>query len=327
MALPTLVKTWQISSNNRIVAPNDETQIFQELLFGVKEALVGFGSNPWTVPLSSDSVEVVNGDLWAVSEDLVWDSPGDPHSWIVLENVEGVQILLDLINSSTQPHRMDAFASLSAGFSGGTASNRATASDEFRLDAAGGLDSTGVFPWARSNNSGDIDKIYNVWHANDGTATRVIIFEAGDGVSYWEISKLIDPRANHTVPYVVGLVGSNSDILGSPLTNDNGRLYSREGDTSFEMSYYGRTNSADLIIDSPEASVAEELDGDPFLDEVGVVGRSGGGRGPKGRVPDLWWGQHQLVNTGDQYPGDGTGQLVQLNKIVCPWDGTVLETS
>ena len=90
MASPALQKTWQGGSTGggtefvNVAVPG---VVPKEVLFAIKQAKIGFNSNPWTVIGSSDGVasSMDGTDRWIDSGDIISWSPGNPRSWIVLQ--------------------------------------------------------------------------------------------------------------------------------------------------------------------------------------------------------------------------------------------------
>ena len=116
MALPTLLKTWQFNVNNIIVSQDEDTS-YPEALFTIKEALTGFASNPWTVVASSDGSTADETDRWIDQGDVNWGTGA--HSWIVLQNVNGQQILFDPDYSATSnPEDINIEVSMGGNFTG-----------------------------------------------------------------------------------------------------------------------------------------------------------------------------------------------------------------
>src|SRR5947209_5087453 len=86
-ALPAPSLTWQQSLNNVQLASGTALTDHRTILLGIKNALIGFGTNPCTVKGSCHST--VAGldavDRWSAIANLVWAAAASAHSWIVLE--------------------------------------------------------------------------------------------------------------------------------------------------------------------------------------------------------------------------------------------------
>src|SRR5574338_1505169 len=101
MALPTLIKTWQIVRNVSIPSLGSTLAHSRRIWKTIKDQMIGFGSNPWTVRGSSNSVAagMDSVDRWAADANLVWG--GGTHSWIVLRQNQiatNYEVCIDLNN-------------------------------------------------------------------------------------------------------------------------------------------------------------------------------------------------------------------------------------
>jgi len=86
--MPAPTRTWTLSWNN---APTTQTTVqdqTREILRVFKNNMVSAG---WTVEGSSDSVAagMDSTDRWDSDTDLVWNSGGSAHSWLVLSSPSG----------------------------------------------------------------------------------------------------------------------------------------------------------------------------------------------------------------------------------------------
>jgi len=333
MALPTKVKTWQIDTNNRIVSAA-ELPWYQALMFALKESLIGFASNPWTVVASSDGATANNAgtDLWVDSGDLVW-STGN-HSWIVLENVSGSMLAIAFDISSTSNQDAQILFSPSGGFlaanggTDGTIAARPTATDEF--DAIAGTDA--LASW-HNQVSAPIDSVFHVWHSNDGTVTYIAGFTSNVVHTFVALGSINNPVTGHTTPYLGSWVSSNgiAAITSMASLNDNQRMRSSQGGVVFNMYLTCPGAATSMVPEFVGSAVAEELSGELFFYETGMVcGSDVGYRGPKGSLYDVYWGQYQLAANGDTYPNNAsTREWVQVGALVLPWtgDATIPETA
>ena len=322
MALPTLIKTYEFDVNNRIF-PSNETLLHQETMLKIKQMLTGYPTLPWTVIGSSDaSAASMDGtDRWLVPTDLTWNI--GTRSWIVLENTLGVQLCIDLNISSSSPQQATIFGSLTGVFSGGSISARPTAVDEFQCNT-----SPTINYWMGGDNTGSADKVIQGLHANDGTVDRIFIFNVGQCVSEWSFEQIQNPRTGHAIPYSMSVRGFSSwtELMNTGYL-DQGGWNSYEGG-AFGMYLTGEGRKGSWMSDLPEAAMAEEIDGEYFFSEMGFFGETNGFRGPKGKRPDIWFGQDGATNSGDNYPANGTKLFVGIAATIIPWDGvSVMETA
>src|SRR5512137_2583886 len=105
-------KTWQYDVNHTVVGAS-MAAISAEVLLGIKQAMCGFASNPWTVVASSNAVVANGSDNWNTVADIVWALSPGAHSWIVLEqaamNGGAFQVLLTCDNGTA--YRLGVFIS------------------------------------------------------------------------------------------------------------------------------------------------------------------------------------------------------------------------
>jgi hypothetical protein len=90
MALPTAVKTHQYDVNVAYAALGTAAADYKRLLRGIKNTLIGFASNAWTVVGSSSGIAAGLDavDRWSADSDLVQAAAGNAHSWIVLKQAQ-----------------------------------------------------------------------------------------------------------------------------------------------------------------------------------------------------------------------------------------------
>ena len=128
--LPNVSKIWQFDVNTAAAIGESTVVNNQKTFFAIKQAMIGFSSNPWTVLSSSDGTTADSTDNWLISTDLVW-STGN-HSWIVLTKpTTGSQLLLSLDRSNSGTF----IASWSPDglYTGGTISVDPTATDQVTI--------------------------------------------------------------------------------------------------------------------------------------------------------------------------------------------------
>jgi len=322
MALPTLLKTYQFDTNNRILSSN-ELQVAQQTMFAIKEIMTGFGTLPWTVAGSGTTLAggMDATDRWTAYTDLTWNATN--RSWIVLERPDGVQFLIDLDISSGTPQQASFRMSVGGLYTGGSAGTPPTATDEIEIS-----NGPQANYWGYCSITGADDIIISAMHSTDGLVTRIFICSSGFIEGCWEFETIINPRTNHSIPVVGSVRGastSGGDIMGvGNIDATYWRAY-EAGAIELLNTTEGR-NTGGWLSTLGTASVAEELDGEMFFNELGWYATNTGKRGPKGRRPDVWSGQYQIANTGDTYPSDLTRQFIQMGSLIYPWDGaTVLE--
>jgi len=323
MALPALQKTWEHSVNIAAASSTaDETDV-DETLLAMKNALVDgvTFTAPWSIVSSSNGTTADASDNWTTIADIVHNTAGNAHSWIVLEAPVGdVQICLNTGWNNTIPERIEVVVSLSGAFTGGSTTNRPTASDEVIASTS----TTNILPTTTFNST------VHCSISDDGEQTRLFVMISGVVYITLIVGELADTPTGLTDPSFViyAGVGSASDMLSISNIWNNCVLRCNDGGAftvrlSGEAVQVGTTaGSFDLFSSYP---VDNAFSAEWHMGPVGVWGVSGSPQAGKvGNLPDVWWGQEN-VNTGDQYPSTGTlYQFVQLGDLIFPWDSTTV---
>ncbi len=313
MPMQTPAKTWQFDLNNALSAPGSNELTIDGLWLAIKNALLGFASNPWTVVASSDASSTASSDLWSGASKLNHSSGA--HSWIVLKQTGmaagNFQLCIDL-NSSTA-YSGSIYISHDAGFTGGTTSARPTATDEQAV-----VSSTTLI-----NIATDSATRWSVMQTDDGTSTRIIVAAAGTIRLLAAFETPINAVAAWNDPAVVLWLAS---------TVTNHELF-----TSF--SWKGRINgtNANLVTlaeganagigpnDSVWGNIPNEVSGEWPQWPLGLACNTVGVRGRHAALADLWSGTF-AVSTGDTYPVSAS-DFIQVSYLILPWDGGAFNLS
>ena len=333
MALPTPDKTWEYNVNLAAITTT------AEVLFQIKNNLVGDGgtvfSSPWTVVSSSDSVTADNTDRWLDSGDVVHHNAGSAHSWIVLQNnaiSTGFQIMLEATrNPGGGSDAMYLQVSEAVGFTGGTTTNRPTATDTVTPVEGGSPSSLLV---ANSNNLATEPARLHVMMSSDGEVTRWFLFSAGTMVHFVDIQKPKNAASGWAIPWVATVAiqyyNSGADTpqaTYAKLMRDipPGRVYSRAGGLESTLYYTGEGFGDTTTTNDPigiQQNFQSELEASPCFPilPIGLFSETIGSRGRIGELVDMWWGA-VVVATGDHYPADASRTFVQLDDLVSPWNG------
>lgn len=328
MPVPSVSKTYQFDVNN-VVPSQAETPFHQTLLLGIKDAMIGFATLPWTVISSSDSAIAGAGDNWTVIGDLVWNTSGNVHSWIVLQQgAGGGQLCIDLNFSSSQSEKANFFWSAGGNFTGGTTTNRPTATDEIN---AMGINQTNSY-YAANQQTTPAQNVYQVMHSTDGRVDRVIILSGGVAHSVWRFEQLENPRAAHTNnPTIVGIQSSGNVAnelvaLNLRTAGANSYLKTEKDGSGTDINLVAASlhaGSGFLALEDVDVSnVVEEWDNETWPTREHVVCKDIGSRGPKGSAIDSWLGQTGINVTGDTMPNSTTvREFVAWGPYVWPWTG------
>lgn len=322
MPLPTLEKTWQHSVNQTVTAQGTTLNTQRRSLRTIKNLMIGFATNPWTVRGSSNSTAagMDSVDRWSADSDLVGNTAGSAHSWIVLRQT-GIgstsEICIDL-QSTANSLLVTVFQS-NTGFSGGSTTARPTAGDEIAI-------STTNSHWGGTLGSADQNVIVNVQQSTDGNCTRVFTFYQNFCTGFWIIDKPKAPRTGWSTPvissiYSTGSVGVDVPIIANYFVHLAGRLKGRfSGAFSSEMSSLGTSSAGALL--SQVINTVNAISGDLDFYDLYFYSLTASNVGTHGRFFDLWLGQVAPPNTADTYPSGGSKDFLQLGDFVVPWNGS-----
>lgn len=321
MPLPVLSKTWEFDLNIAAATSTADEDDCDTTILAVKNALTNVAfTNPWTVVSSSDSVTADSNDNWANIGDIVHASAPTAHSWIVLEAPVGdLQICFDTGFSSSLPERWGVYISFEDGFTGGTTTNRPTATDELEVSNV----STNIFPTSTFTSK------VHCSISDDGEQTRLFVCIAGNVTisliagELADTTGLADPTFCHWLPVNDGT--SNILDLNDLWNNQTSRFNNSGTNTLFRFTGECiQVGGADVNFQNFTGFAAANVHSGGFhLSPIGAAGSDGTAwSGKLGNIPDLWWGQ-DVNNTGDQYPASGTlYQFTQFGVFVTPWDST-----
>lgn len=332
LGLPTLEKTWQFDVN-QLVTGTSRIDHHRKVLWAAKQSLISFASSAWTVAGSGDTVTAGMDavDRWDAPTDIVFtvsDAGGtSTRSWIVLQNVNGSQLLLDCRRddnpggSQNEGIEIHIHWSPSGGFTGGATNAAPTATDE-RI-----LASTGA--WLAGINGAAQFRVH-VLMSIDGANTLVFFVRNGACTSRWLFLTAVDGDAAWTLPYIADATNNanTTEATGGPnysalLDTEAFAGVVSPGGLVFtcSLSTWGSVNDAI----GQRLTNASYFTGEyPFL-PVGIVSNTTGMRGRIGRVQDLWFGSAAVV-TGTTFPS-GVPQFAQFGDLVVPWDGSTPETT
>ena len=337
MTIAVAEKTWQVVPNVQTLGGGEHDHA-RRVLFQLKEEMTGFGSNPWTVDGMSDGTGasgMASGDLWAAWGDLLWNTAGNPHTWVVFGTANGAQILFD--PQYTTSNCEDCWVEFSPGglYVGGSATAAPTATDAVSV-ASGGLvmsfGSTGN-PWwtglatAGASSASATNLRHHYWLSTDGLVAYWQIWRLGVCVAMWQFGELSDARTGHTNSFTAGANvnnngGSPVNILTVTVMADYRHLWTDIGGTKYQLDLYGVGATSNLWVEGGLGAVLEETDNELNVSDVSVFSDDVGARGPKGKLTDVWWTQYQYVSDGDTSPNDaGARDFTHTGCFMMPWTG------
>ena len=334
MAL-TYEKTWNLGE---LVLPAQANGIswHEQAMFFIKEQLVSLGSNPWTVQYSSDaSIAGVAGDgidRWLTVGDLNWG--GTTRSWIVLRNVTGKEILLDLQGANAT--RMRAYCSYSAGFTGGATNSRPTATDEQQIiDSA--LSSNDF--WSGNVNAAATHPggVVYVHQSEDGLISRVYFLYASFCASFWRFEHTVNQQPGIDESYFVAMHARNSSSPGdftSPNNAGDGAIGFVNSSNMANPAGFGWSQAAISSDGLRGTSLADITYRDTrftppqqILFHQWVYGIDGP-TGRYGRCADVWWSPNPPANTGNTaQESPNNREAAQYGHFLTFHDGTTFTTA
>ena len=323
--LPGFSKIWQLNVNNVASYSEGGTIDNQKVLLNLKNLIIGFTSNPWTVVSSSDSVTSGNTDLWIKYTDLVWSTSN--HSWIVLQKPNSKsQILFSLDVSSSA--NMNISWSPQGLFTGGTTSTNPTAIDEIILQSN------------KSWNGGltTYDAILHTWHTSDGSCTRIVVSnDTSEPKAFFifdTITSLVSGWSQNTDIIclyqntgAMSYTYNSAEMVKDPVTSNFAKAWS--GHKAFDISIWSWGHDAPPLANSIKEFATNQEFGEvgnelitnkPYpIVPLGVASSDSGSIGVLGYMSDMYAG-HTILTSGTTYPDSTTTKKwAQFNDIILPW--------
>jgi hypothetical protein len=321
-AFPRLTKTWQLTPN--IVADTGTGQA-ATMFRAIKDALLGFGTLPWTCQGSSDSsTAALDGVDRLTSNGAIVAASSGAHSWIVLKQpATGLQVCIDWLTTHGNVYYISVVISVAAGFTGGTITARPTATDEIEI-----RNDYWHYPteaWVH---------VTHVLHSTDGKNTRIVaqVFNGGtdNRALLWEFGRAGSPITEWTTPLIGCIVNLEfeSTSIWPLLAPRAGTPYfygKAPSGTTMQMFAVAPgsfllnkpatvTGGADALVD-PNVPVLS--DGDYPLHELGLVSITSSCKGKHGKLVDLWG----TIGANDGYfvSPDRERALLSIGGLVFPW--------
>jgi len=315
MGLPALAKTWQHNANNAIAAQGSAELCVDAFWLAVKNALLAFASNPWTVVSSSDGVTSGASDLWTDASKLVHH--GTTRSWIVLKQTGmcsgNFQLCIDFNNATASTGTV--VVSPNAGFTGGSTTARPTATDEYALI------STSMILQLFS----DVGTRWTVMQTSDGACTRILMAHGGSVRTTILLETPNNATTGWSNAFSVLWLPNSAATIADLISTYNWK------------SRFGSTNATCVTLvegfatalgpsDTTWGNIANEISSEWPMWPLGFAANTVGARGRHGSFFDLWAGSSGVA-AGDTYPGDGSNQFVQWGALIVPWGGGAVNLS
>lgn len=359
MALPTLLKTWRFVQNI-LISEASHTAMRQELMYQIKRRLVGDDAGDWTtapsqfwvVTGSSNGTTADASDNWNSQSDMVWDDPGNNHSWISLRLVDyfgsgdHLELCIALNDTNTgaigaHMTRNDGGSQFSSGFTGGTLTARPTATTEVQLRQDQGSTAS-TSGWMGLDSGTPTTRRFSMWASSDGREWRLFMFTGGQCPAVWAFGELqnsvdVDDTGaagwDFPVHGIILSFDSDAELMDVGTFNNNstadrwaiGQLSDGGGSGATYLAHVGHIG----IVDDQWATRSSS--GNGFDNSHGwtsaplIIDTDKARPGIVGWLKDWWWGIDQ-ASSGDDFPDNGSRQFVQIGQMVLPWsgDGTIM---
>jgi len=281
----------------------------RQLMWEIKEVLI---AGNWTVISSSgwNGVDFTAGagDNWTAASNVNWTISGE-HGWIVLQNnaiATGFQILIDLTSSETATEFMDMWVSYASGFTGGSASARPSATDEWM--------SVNNAQWQSSaaDNRGA-----SCFLSSDGECSRIVTSWNSSNIKLWAFEKFASPNPIWVRP-ALAIAAQNAD--SGTLSSENIPIETPVG--VLNGFFTSSSNGGGSGINTSFLD-GVDVGGNWVAPPVGLASKQTSFSGLMARLFDLWFVPSSLAD-GDYVPSGGSRQYVVLDNLLMPSDGSVV---
>lgn len=358
MTIAAHTKTWQFDVNITLAAlasaPNEAAQMIVRL----KNGLVGFAQSPWAMHYSCDSVVAgSDGDGIDRITDHLTDwvlataDTGTIRSWFVLRNaVTSMEVLFEARVSATNNGRAFRWVvSPAAGFTGGTTTQRPTATDE-RVVLAGAANE--VVGLGGSSNTTSRAYRLHIWHSNDGEFTMWAICHNGNMTGWGFLGIPENPVTGWTTPRIWGWLATQTDapvnlgdhsfwldqVLTSVVTVN--RFYGNftpagNGGAAFTFSMpcygnpSGTASDRTCTVETRTAGTdgVNQISNEFEAPRPGIFCNVSGSRGTHGRLFDVRLSHESAQLLGDRYPTSAPFTWVKVGALWLPWNDTTFQST
>lgn len=328
MPFPTVENgPWTFDVNNDCTGANF-AETMKNVLLQMKTSLATFSA--WSVVASSNSTSVknigdVSPDLWSTIADIVRNTDGNIHSWVVLENsVNGEHICIDY--NTSYDYRLSVLYDPD-----GTTNTDGTTSDR----------PTGTWLSAQYDTKNFLDQYIDgaVVHAmisNDSKCTRLIIHGRdgslnGDTVLFFEEAVNTPSQWTNTHKRVISrnqadYIDSATNTLKSPTLATFDDFAAFAAFTSTAISQHGTCECFENVIGSGVPLIKYntnfEWGGGYPVCQIGLYRYTSENiAGPYGRLQDIYWA-HYYHDTYDTYNAASSRAWVKIGCFMLPWNGT-----
>lgn len=332
MAFPALAKTWQFNVNQPVALQSSGQNQAAASLFAIKTVMLSFSLHPWTVFYSANASGTAGTagdgvDRWPSSAlaNINGNVGGSNHSWMVFQQTAigggpaaGLQLCIDCNNNwGVGNVQISIIVSWGAGFTGGTATARPTATDEVVLLSNGNFIAGNVATPLQ----------IHAMMSSDGQCFRLQQWRGGNNqTAYWQIDKVQNPVTGWTQTIVAAAFGATSGYANS-YANLQGTNYHALGGGATPQFACGPTyetfggQGGGLCQATGIGTAPNTFDGSWPVFPMGIAANGASNAGRLGNIFDLWWSPSGL-NDGDTFPVSATARsFVRLGNLIFPWTG------
>jgi len=210
--LPAFQKTWQFklasgadSVNQLVDAETTASLQAASTMLALLTSMLGFSLNPWVMRRCCDSLTVKTDgtNLFTDKTKFVGAAAGSAHSWLVIRNSLGQEICVDF-SSASGVYIAAMYISAAAGFTGGSTTNRPTATDERSLRGS----TASPIQWLAGTAGVNVRLRLHVMHSTDGLATKAIVTYQGVALSILTVEKVSEGVGSWAVPAIASWIGT-----------------------------------------------------------------------------------------------------------------------
>ena len=320
MALPTLVRTWSISPNNRILYVS-YFDTMQRYLHGVKTFLKAHGYV--CKGSASAGTGAMDGvDRWALSADVTPRSAtaiaATSQAWIVLTDGNGCDLLLAYQGGTDDVARIS-FSAAGLFVASGTPEHQPTATDEVVITSGTTLISTPT----------SADRLWFGWVDSEHKMCRFAIAHQGLFVGrVWGLELVGSVAVTGSIvtwaPAVWGFA-YNAQQSNNINPVGQGRVIASSVPTTVSFSWGFEFKAADAAALGNNKLILQGARGYQAV-PMAIGSTTIGAQGPYGTLYDQWVGRGQTGIDGDVYGGHAligvAGLFGGTGACLWPWDGT-----
>jgi len=340
MALPTVIRSWQFNVNNIMDSSTATTQA-RATLRAIKNMMSGTGgvgtwtdmtgstitpTGSWIVSASSNSVTTSIGtDLWAADSNLVGNSAGSAHSWIVLQQTAISPTYQVLIDMQSTNHFQIVVRTSHTGFgvaNGGTDGSITAAPTALNSNLLAGA----LVDWGSPNATTAPTRLH-MMRSTDGKATRILLGRGGRLVGFWMFEQASSSISGWNTMGVARMATGDplqiptTETLTADILGGSALLFSGDVSGSFASRMTSEVNpsiGSQLVVQTQISANSLDLLY-PML-PIGIYSVAANHVGRYGSIVDMWYGLVGLP-TGITYPGSGSlRQFAQASIIIVPWN-------